>query len=715
MRFKKYLSILLSGAMLCTLSPLTAFAGESEKPPAANQIDEATGLPAPVAEKVYALFHDEANRHIAANPDQPLRYVLWAAYYKESWDGSGLYVSLTSCLETEGTPDETMTENIDYCNYDAESQTYYQILRPYEMILQQDWDGNLQPLRCNASDETADPDYFWPSDRYVVGDKLYVRDFNEDGSIYMTTTYVPVTVLTKTPNPLMGKDTLGVPFIGEDQEPNENDQYVGNGKFNLSGSYGTLVTLSGDGLSLRMVNDRIWKPEAGDLLIKKNPEATEEFTLSYETAKSSGEVTGDRISSEGPLTLTLTYTRDAETAKLDELSSLFGEMYQFSNCFSADEPADDGFVADMVARHFYTKASIENLWKTEYINEKRIGVAYTIPYADFIAYADEIFANHTDLKDFFLEDGSGETPGMSYQYDKDAGTVQMIKFAGGAGGWDMFGKMLNYWQDGDMIYVRGVSSMGEGGMAGWTVEEGMVEYFDYFTEQTEYGPCRYFLGGPCDVVLRLTENGYQIVSHELINFYLLDNGRNMELYERNYKQEDEYTRTYDKTTVYEPLTVEVRSTQLVPLKYAAVGENECCYETAGGMKISVTNDTGAFKTVNGKFWYEKGSKLTWKITAGEGEIIFKDSKKEGTMSEGSMTPDGALTLTLESAGAAASAAGDLDGDGNVTVSDAVLIARVLAELPDTEHPDLNYADADADGDGLLTVLDVRTVPRALKA
>ena len=59
--------------------------------------------------------------------------------------------------------------------------------------------------------------------------------------------------------------------------------------------------------------------------------------------------------------------------------------------------------------------------------------------------------------------------------------------------------------------------------------------------------------------------------------------------------------------------------------------------------------------------------------------------------------------------------GDANGDGEVTVSDAVMMTRLIGEeaLPDAPADDSAEVDLDCDGDGAVTLLDVRAVLKQL--
>ena len=60
--------------------------------------------------------------------------------------------------------------------------------------------------------------------------------------------------------------------------------------------------------------------------------------------------------------------------------------------------------------------------------------------------------------------------------------------------------------------------------------------------------------------------------------------------------------------------------------------------------------------------------------------------------------------------------GDFNGDGELTISDAVMLARLLAEdstLTEDEIIKLMLANPDQDGDGLLTIMDLAVILRKL--
>ena len=60
----------------------------------------------------------------------------------------------------------------------------------------------------------------------------------------------------------------------------------------------------------------------------------------------------------------------------------------------------------------------------------------------------------------------------------------------------------------------------------------------------------------------------------------------------------------------------------------------------------------------------------------------------------------------------------MDGNGIITVADAVLLARFVGEddtLNDAQRLGLQNADPDLDSDGLVTVLDVKALLKMLEA
>ncbi len=62
--------------------------------------------------------------------------------------------------------------------------------------------------------------------------------------------------------------------------------------------------------------------------------------------------------------------------------------------------------------------------------------------------------------------------------------------------------------------------------------------------------------------------------------------------------------------------------------------------------------------------------------------------------------------------------GDYNADGDVTVADAVMLARFLAEdtaLTDAETEEIVSAVPDFNSDGMLTFLDVRALLKAIEA
>ena len=73
-----------------------------------------------------------------------------------------------------------------------------------------------------------------------------------------------------------------------------------------------------------------------------------------------------------------------------------------------------------------------------------------------------------------------------------------------------------------------------------------------------------------------------------------------------------------------------------------------------------------------------------------------------------VTGDAEYTATFEAV--KKTLLGDADGDGVVTITDATMIQRVLANMPGAV---IDKAAADVDGDGEVTVIDVAFIQRFL--
>ena len=123
---------------------------------------------------------------------------------------------------------------------------------------------------------------------------------------------------------------------------------------------------------------------------------------------------------------------------------------------------------------------------------------------------------------------------------------------------------------------------------------------------------------------------------------------------------------------------------------AAINE-KVVFVPATGVETTFTNKTVSF---NG---YQEFIYLLMNYETVMAEMFNIETKAEGNVAVVNKMVD-ALNITVEHS----ALLGDVDGDGAVTIKDAVLVLRFDAQLPDVA---LDLSVADVDGDGMVNITD----------
>ncbi len=132
---------------------------------------------------------------------------------------------------------------------------------------------------------------------------------------------------------------------------------------------------------------------------------------------------------------------------------------------------------------------------------------FTIPYADYIAAVDSVFANHSDMIAYLTE---------HYGYDPANGTVSWF-----AGGWGdaVTWEALSYYEDEMRLYVSGAEV--------WF--DYAEEDFDHYTYGKDWlcvemwgESYKGMITQPLVMTLLKTENGYEIEAFETCDYHVVD-------------------------------------------------------------------------------------------------------------------------------------------------------------------------------------------------
>ena len=185
------------------------------------------------------------------------------------------------------------------------------------------------------------------------------------------------------------------------------------------------------------------------------------------------------------------------TTDWDTVKTMFGTLgfCAEGNYFPSYENAPDR----LVFVYMQTSGLID-----EYLDDEGF---FNIPYTEYIAAVDSVFANHSDMIDYLTE---------RYGYDPANGTVSWF-----AGGWGdaVTWEALTYYDDGWRIYVTGA--------------EVWFDYADEDFDNYTYGKdwieldmwgetLKGMITKPLVMTLARTENGFQIEAFEQCDYHVVD-------------------------------------------------------------------------------------------------------------------------------------------------------------------------------------------------
>ncbi len=196
------------------------------------------------------------------------------------------------------------------------------------------------------------------------------------------------------------------------------------------------------------------------------------------------------------VTVTTTSTGEDTTtqALANEMFYDLGFCTWGENYFYYNEPAPD----DVVFNYLQNSGALRDYYDSA-------TWSYSIPYDEYIAIADQTFADHSNMIDY-----------LGSYYDPETGIVSW--FSGGYGD-AVTWQPLSYYEDGDYVYVTGVMAYYD------YAPEDFADYTygkDWLYAHQTYGSYAAMIYDSIVMMAKKTENGLQIMAYQNGFYHIVD-------------------------------------------------------------------------------------------------------------------------------------------------------------------------------------------------